>query len=281
MELNMLPLITSAFRCTGTLLLLSSICACSGATPESVSAERASTEAAPVDSAASLDATASDDSVAAPLPVAPLSGSSAPFSETTAPNNAAAPSASAVAAQLPQGSTVLHVGDSFAGALGPALNQEFEAHGVKGVLKAETATYIPTWASNKALPQYLDRYKPDLVLITLGANELQIPDPQARAETVRRVVARLGDRPCVWIGIPLWEGANPALMQVIADNAAPCLFLDSTALLPNMDRAKDKIHPSTAARSEWAKQVTAWLLQHQDPAASGWHWRGEHSHSEP
>ena len=176
-------------------------------------------------------------------------------------------------ADLPKDTRVLHIGDSFAGALGYELNREFEAHGIRGTLKYEKSTYIPTWAWNKELGEYLWKYRPDLVVITLGGNELKIPDPNARAKTVRRLVDRLKGKPCVWIGIPLWEGSNPALMHVIAENVAPCLFLDSSALLPDLQRARDGIHPNTEARRTWAKAVIHWLRQQVQPEANSWVWR--------
>ncbi|HEX2732315.1 MAG TPA: SGNH/GDSL hydrolase family protein [Polyangiaceae bacterium] len=168
---------------------------------------------------------------------------------------------------LPEGTTVLHIGDSFAGALGPDLNREFAARGVKGVLKQQKATYIPTWASHKELGGYLERYHPDLILVTLGANELEIPRPEDRIDAIGRLVRRFGEVPCVWIGIPLWKGANPHLLEVIKDHVAPCRYLDSNALVPDLERAKDKIHPSLPARKIWAEAVVGWLAHHRVPNA--------------
>lgn len=175
------------------------------------------------------------------------------------------PSAPAAPAPLPEGTTVLHIGDSFAGALGYALNEELATHGVEGVIKYEKSTYIPTWAWKREVDTYLRKYEPDLVVITLGGNELGIANPEQRAENIQRLIQRFDGIPCVWIGIPLWEGANPRLMAVIEQNAAPCRFLDSHALLPDLERAKDKIHPSLAARKRWARTVVEWLRQQRLP----------------
>lgn len=166
-------------------------------------------------------------------------------------------------AELPRGTTILHIGDSFAGALGIDLNRELKERGVRGILKYQTATYIPTWASTKDLDKYLWQFHPDLVLITLGANELEIPDPHDRIRTIQRLVKRLGGRPCVWVGPPLWEGARPALLETIRESCAPCAFLDSTSLVPNLERNRDGIHPSMEARKIWAKAVLAWLTEHR------------------
>jgi len=169
---------------------------------------------------------------------------------------------------LPTGTTVLQIGDSFAGALGIDLNRELKEAGVRGVLKYETSTYIPTWASSKDLDHYLWKFHPDLVLITLGANELEIPDPAARAPTIHRLVGRLGGRPCVWVAPPLWQGARPALLDTIRSSCAPCLYLDSSALVPELQRMRDHIHPAMQARKIWAKAVIDWLRKHRDPRGS-------------
>lgn len=163
----------------------------------------------------------------------------------------------------PQGATVLHIGDSFAGALGIELNRRFKEHGVRGILRFETSSYIPTWASEPKLASYLTRYDPDLVLVTLGANELQVVDPTIRIRTIEKLVKRLGGRPCVWVGVPLWQGARGALLDVIRDHCAPCVYMDSNRLFPDMPRARDGIHPSMPAREEWSRRVLDWLSAHR------------------
>jgi lysophospholipase L1-like esterase len=178
------------------------------------------------------------------------------------------PSASSPEPELPKGTTILQIGDSFAGALGIDLNRELGKHGIRGILKYKTSTYIPTWASSKELDQYLLRFRPDLVLITLGANELLIPDPTQRIPTIRRLIGRLDGRPCVWVAPPLWDGARPALIETIRTSVAPCLFLDSSALVPNLPRMRDHIHPSMGARKTWAAAVMGWLGEHRNPTGS-------------
>ena len=37
--------------------------------------------------------------------------------------------------------------------------------------------------------------------------------------------------------------------------------------MPDMERARDKIHPSMSARAEWAKVVVQWLLARREPGA--------------
>ncbi|MEB2325073.1 MAG: hypothetical protein OZ921_21335, partial [Sorangiineae bacterium] len=165
----------------------------------------------------------------------------------------------------PAGTTVLHIGDSMAGALGIELDKLFKAAGVRGVLKFKTASFIPQWAWGGDLRLALAQSNPDLVLVSLGANELMVPDPSQRAPLIERIVREIGDRPCVWIGAPLWKGAKGELMQVIHDSARPCRFLDTTRLVGDLPRVGDHIHPTMNARIGWAREVYEWLLRERAP----------------
>lgn len=161
---------------------------------------------------------------------------------------------------------MLQVGDSFAAALGIELGKRLKAAGLRTSLEFKTASYVPTWAFGPELPKLVSTYQPDLVLVTLGANEIEIPDPAQRAGAVQRLVKKLGDRPCVWILPPLWK-PDTGLMQVIKDNAAPCKVLDSSALVKDLPRGPDHIHPNQQGRETWAEAVFQWLKQAR--AASG------------
>lgn len=181
------------------------------------------------------------------------------------------------AAELPQGTLVLHVGDSFAGALGIPLGKRFRAAGLRSALQFKTASYIPTWAFGRELGKFVASYDPDLILVTLGANELDMPDPNQRIGAIERLVHRLGGRPCVWISPPLWK-SDSGLMDVIRAHVAPCRFLDSDALVTDLPRERDRIHPSVQGREIWADAVFAWLAQTRDPSlGKPWSLRADRS----
>ncbi len=164
---------------------------------------------------------------------------------------------------LPAGTLVYHFGDSFAGALGPPLNQELAKSQVRGILHYETSSYITTWAS-RDIERLVANANPDLVIITLGANEIELTNPAQRAPAIRRLVAQLRGRPCVWIAPPLWE-QDSGLLSVVQDNCAPCAYLDSTAQVTDLPRKKDGIHPSKPGQEAWAKVVAEWLAEHRSP----------------
>jgi len=170
-------------------------------------------------------------------------------------------------APVPEGSTVVHIGDSMAGALGIELNRALKRAGVKGILHFKTASFIPDWAWGRDIALYMAQHNPDLVLISLGANEVAIKDPTIRIKQVQRLVQRLQGRPCVWIAPPLWAAGDTGLLPVIRAHCAPCRFMDTNALVKDMPRLRDKIHPTMPARKVWAEYVVKWLARQRDPRA--------------
>ena len=154
-----------------------------------------------------------------------------------------------------------------ADALGKPLNKELEKRGIKSVLEAREATYIPEWAGFKMeLDQHLARRKPDLVLITLGGNEMKMPKPSERIESIKRIVQKVGDRPCLWIAAPVWPGLkSTGLLDVIREHCAPCIYVDTNTLIPDLERLKDGVHPTIPERRRWAQFMIRWMLHNRDP----------------
>ena len=162
---------------------------------------------------------------------------------------------------------MLHIGDSMAGAVGIELNRALEPLGVKGILKYKTASFIPTWAWGEELGVYLARFHPDLVVISLGTNELEIVEPERRGPQIERLVKRLAGVPCVWLLPPVGALPHNGLPEVIRAHASPCVCADHQEIYPAMPRIGDKIHPTMAARKEWAERLIAWLAAHRKPTA--------------
>lgn len=206
---------------------------------------------APANSSPTSSVPAAADSQSAPVANSESSPASAP-EPVVAPEPVAEP--------VPKGTRVLQLGDSFAAALGGELGKLFKEAGVRSTLEYKTASYIPNWSYEGDVPKFVANYQPDLVLITLGANEIEIPKPEERIKPIKHLVSTLGGRPCVWIAPPLWK-PDTGLLKVIRDNVAPCRYLDSNALLHDLPRGRDKIHPSAEGRQIWAKIVFDWLAK--------------------
>jgi acyl-CoA thioesterase-1 len=196
-----------------------------------------------------------------------LARAETPATSSKAKTDEAGSATPALPPPLPEGTTVLHVGDSMADALGKSLHLELKARGIKSILEAKEATYIPEWAGYKMkMDSHLRYHDPDLVIITLGGNETRMPDPTERVDAIKRLVAKVGDRPCLWIAAPLWPGLETTgILDVIRDNCAPCHYVDTNALIPDLERLGDGVHPTIPERRRWAKFMIRWLLQNRDP----------------
>jgi lysophospholipase L1-like esterase len=167
--------------------------------------------------------------------------------------------------EIPKGTAVLHVGDSFTLAgFAQALKPRMKALGVRYEVRAETSSFTTTWSSK--MENLVANTQPDLVLINLGANEVANTDPSAHAPAVRRIVSAIGNRPCVWISPPSWR-KDTGIVDVIRQNSAPCRFFDSDKLVTQpIPRQSDKIHPTEQGGAIWADAFWGWLQEQRAPA---------------
>jgi lysophospholipase L1-like esterase len=169
---------------------------------------------------------------------------------------------------------VLHVGDSFVDAsFAQNLASRFRAAGVRQVALAKTATYTTTWAYDPELDRLLAR-QPSLVLVTLGANEVDNAVPQLHAGAIHGLAHKIGaTAPCVWVAPPMWKADAAGWLQVIHDHCAPCLFFDSDAVLGGLgvdERRRDRVHPNERGGARWAEAFWEWLTAHRDPTRDAW-----------
>ncbi|MBK9259688.1 MAG: SGNH/GDSL hydrolase family protein [Polyangiaceae bacterium] len=201
--------------------------------------------------------------------------SAAPASEvaTAAPASSNVPrsdvATAAVAPPVPTAlpieprTVVLHVGDSFVMAgFSQTLRPKMKSVGALYEVRAAQASYTTTW--HNKLSKLVGDYHPDLVIITLGANEVTLTDPWARADAVGRLVKIVGDTPCVWVTPPLWR-KDTGIVDVIKQRAKPCLVFDSDAIAGPISRQPDSIHPDNRGGAVWAEAFWKWLLEHRAP----------------
>lgn len=203
--------------------------------------------AQPHDTAAS----ASESSSAQPV----LSASATLSASVSAP---AAPQADAPPPA--KGTVILHVGDSFVhSGLTQRLRKHFEALGVRYEVRAEQSTNSLDWA--KRVPGEVVSVKPDLVIITLGGNEIGSKHLDVQARAIKRIVSSIGDRPCVWLTPPLWSIEEGGLFDTLQENVAPCRFFETDQQVGSfLPRREDKIHPTMEGGALWADKLYAWLM---------------------
>lgn len=229
-----------------------------GAPAATTSPEPATPATAPAAPAAESTAPA-----AAPAPAADPSSTAEPPAAAAAAAKAAPPAETAEA--LPRGAKILVIGDSFAQSLGVGLKTFEKELDVKFVLQGEQATYIPEWAGSKRdVKGLLRAHKPDLVVISLGGNELAMIDPSVRGPRVKELVGHMGATPCVWVAPALWGNKQTGLLEVIQQNSSPCRHFDSNKLTPDLPRGGDKIHPNPEGQRKWAAGLVDWIRVERD-----------------
>ena len=145
---------------------------------------------------------------------------------------------------------VVQTGDSMVGGgLCKALAPKFKAEGTEFVRDVWESASIVAFAESDRLPKLLRKYDPDLVLLTLGANDVFNKHPEYMIRFIERIVRKVGSRDCYWIGPPLWNG-DFGLSDVIRDHVSPCAYFDSRGL--SIPRAGDGIHPTDKGGDVWA-----------------------------
>jgi acyl-CoA thioesterase-1 len=165
------------------------------------------------------------------------------------------------------GKTVLHVGDSMVGGqwgLTRALEQKFAAEGARLVRDYKVSESIISYDKSSKLKDLLAKHRPDIIILTLGTNDVFVPYPASMAVNVQNIVKRIGNRECYWMGPPTWK-PDTGIVQVLRDNVAPCKFFDSSSL--KLQRAGDGIHPTDRGGADWASSFWTFFRQTADAGA--------------
>lgn len=149
---------------------------------------------------------------------------------------------------------VLHTGDSMVGGgLARALRPKFEADGAKYYREVIESGTLHQFSQSDYLPTLLAKIKPDLVVLTLGANHVQygLDLDRGLGPYVRKLVARVAHVDCYWIAPPIWKPSQARFNEWLRDQVAPCRFYDGSAL--DIARRADNIHPSEKGGEVWAE----------------------------
>ena len=148
---------------------------------------------------------------------------------------------------------VLHTGDSMVGGgLARALGPKFEADGTKYHRDVIESGTIHEFSQNDHLPALIARIKPDLILLTLGANHVpHSVDPEKEiGPFLPKLLKRVAGIDCYWVAPPIWKPSQAKFNQWLADRVAPCRFYDASGI--EIARRPDKIHPNEKGGEAWA-----------------------------
>lgn len=153
------------------------------------------------------------------------------------------------------GKSVLLVGDSMAEGLRPSLQRRVEAAGGRFFGEPWQSSTIIGWQGSGRLREMLERYRPDIVFISLGSNELEARRPEDRAPLIKQMVTEIGTRPAYWIGPPSWK-EDRGLLRIIEENFQPGHFYNASNL--QVPRQRDGKHPTSEGFAQWTELIWTW-----------------------
>ena len=140
-----------------------------------------------------------------------------------------------------------------------------EGRGHRYAIASVSSSKTTTWVEGAKLEELLEKHDPDLVLISLGSNELFEQELDPIAEAIRTIIARLRGRACLWVGPPAWA-KDRGFIATLKQNLGACRYLDSVAL--DLPRAEDGRHPTWSAGYRWTTAVWQ-ALGGKEPVPTG------------
>lgn len=156
--------------------------------------------------------------------------------------------------------TILFIGDSMVECLFPRMSAyaKKNGHTLYTVVWYSSTTEI--YGTRTTLKDYINKYKPDYILFSLGGNELFIKDiRQKRQKYVNELIRQMGNIPFVWIGPPNWKddtGINDMINESVP---AGCFYLSYTPD-QHYNRKKDGAHPKADSSILWMDRICKWIM---------------------
>lgn len=147
---------------------------------------------------------------------------------------------------------ILHFGDSMVPLVGNFLKPMVHARGHRYVVETAICSKTVSWAQDGRLPLLIAKHDPDLILISLGSNELFETHLDEVAAATQKIVTEVQGRSCLWIGPPAWA-KDAGFIDTLKRNLGHCRYLDSIAL--KLPRGEDGRHPTWTGGYRWASAV--------------------------
>jgi lysophospholipase L1-like esterase len=154
---------------------------------------------------------------------------------------------------------LLVIGDSLAKGLDPHLAALGREEGVASYLgNGIVGSRIDQWAKSPWLDDALAKFRPTLILVSLGTND-EYMGPNAAAKQAPALAQLLGKLKAsgaelVWIGVPTLPVSNGVATMI--EKQVPYYFPSTQIPIP---RGPDRIHPTAAGYAGWAGALWRWL----------------------
>lgn len=176
----------------------------------------------------------------------------------------AVPDAPPMSTRPPTGpdARLLLVGDSLAQGLSVPLAAIAKSVGASLFVAARSGTRMDQWASSNGwLEQALAAAKPQVVLVSLGTNDMKLATTGRQDLHMSRILSMIRAAPSgtaepVWIMPPTLPFGDPRGIRPMLSSAAIRSFRSDAMTIP---RAADGVHPTAAGYAGWAAHLWKWL----------------------
>lgn len=170
---------------------------------------------------------------------------------------------------IPGQSRVYLLGDSLAVGLSAPLKSLAKDDRMAFSSTATSGSRIDQWARDGRVDATLGRFRPTVVLVSLGTNDAYMmggeqiaASQQAKAEQLLAKL-RSGGAEVVWIGPPTLPASsagharNEAMLSMVRGLVPPGAYFPSDKLI--IPRGPDNLHPSARGYAAWAGCLWRWL----------------------
>ena len=139
-------------------------------------------------------------------------------------------------------------------------------YGTKNNYKVTGVTWesssIPGWSHSGKIGEYIEESKPDFIIISLGANEMELKHFDRRIPEIKKITEQLDTIPFVWVGPPLWKEDRGVYGMLEAALPKGVLFKTGNMEIP---KGGDHIHPTRKGADIWADSLMRWISRSQHP----------------
>lgn len=150
------------------------------------------------------------------------------------------------------------------------LARRMAAYGEMNGYKVSSVTWDGSssigWSGCDTLERYLNKYKPDFIMISLGGNELYLKNFESRLPYIEKLLKKIGDTPFVWIGPPTWKDDQSLFNDMLEQNLPKGTFFRTEGM--DLKRGPDHIHPVQSAADIWVDSIMRWMPSTAHPILS-------------
>jgi hypothetical protein len=158
-----------------------------------------------------------------------------------------------------QSARVLHFGDSHvSAAFKSTLADHLRRAGARFKQSCWVGSRSRSWIKSGRLRKLIGSFRPNVVIVTLGTNEMKNRVPERSRSWVRAIIDKIDNNICYWLGPPPLIDDVHGYNDMLKNATEPCRFFDSRTL--NIEPRKDgTFHLTQEEGRVWGERVWRWM----------------------